>query len=90
MGKQTGFLKHITEGTLVRGQPLFSSVVLPDFFVDDDTALGALKPCQAAQACGFTAARRTEQGSYAMTGELQIHIECKVGTREFEACLYEV
>ena len=61
MGEQTGFLKHVTQGSFMRCDENILVAVLPDFIVDlNKASIGSFKARNAAQAGGLARARVTE------------------------------
>jgi hypothetical protein len=74
--EQAGFLEHIADGALVRGDKDLFLVVLPDFAVDRHATAGAaVQTRNGAQRAGLAAARRTEQRTHFAPGKLQRQIQ---------------
>lgn len=79
MGKQAGFLEHITQGALMGRDEDLPAAVLPHFVVDLYQALpGFFQPGDAAQAGGLARAGMTVQGRDATPRKLQVEVQGKV------------
>jgi hypothetical protein len=86
--KEIGMLKHIADGTPMRGNEEAPRAVLPEFAINFAGALaGPLQPGKATQQRGLARTRRAEQRRDALAGTLQFGAQLEVAQRVMEAAV---
>ncbi|MCY1185462.1 hypothetical protein D9M73_262390 [compost metagenome] len=88
VGEQAGFLEHITDGALVRGDEQPAAAVLPHLAIDFHIGLaGFFQAGEAAQAGGLARSGGAEQGADAAPWQLQVDVQGKGAIVQLQAGL---
>ena len=78
VGKQAGFLEHITQRAFVGGQKYPLGIILPDLAIDRQEAVGCpLQAGHATQQGGLAGAGMAEQGGHPARRQFQVHLQAK-------------